>query len=167
MRPRRAHGLMMRRIDVHRRGPHDPVQQRPRRHRNRMPRLMPRVGLLMRQCIGHAGRDMLDQCPPQRHRQQLLPAANPQHRHVPGERPLHQRQFRLRPPRLQRHRAMHRPVAIQRGIDIERPSGDNQRIKPVKILARQFRMMRQRQRQPARRRNRARIVGAQRIPRIF
>ena len=65
-------------------GADDPVQQGAGRDLHRMAGLVARVGLLVRQRIGHLIRDMLDQLAAQHDMQQLLAAADAEHRLVSG-----------------------------------------------------------------------------------
>ena len=76
--------------------------------------------------------DVLDQRAAERHRQQLLAAADAQHRHVPRQRAAHQRQFGRGAALLQRHRRVTSAVAVQRRIDVERAAGDDQRVEPCR-----------------------------------
>ena len=162
-----AHGLVMRRIHPHRPAADDLGEQRARQHPHLMPRLVARIGLLMRQRVRHRVRNMLDQRSAQRHRQQLLAAANPQHRHVPRQRPAQQRQLRRGPALFQRHRLVPPGIAVQRRIHVEPAAGDHQRVDPVQIGFGQVGPVRQRHGQPATGRDRVRVIGTQRIPGEF
>ena len=69
---------------VHRQlvGADDPVQQRAGRDLHRMAGLVARVGLLVRQRVGHRIGNVLDQLAAQHDMQQLLAAADAEHRLV-------------------------------------------------------------------------------------
>ena len=99
--------------------------------------------------------------------EQLLAAADPQHRHVARQRAAQHRQLRLRARPLQAGGRVHLIVAVQRRVDVERPPGHHQRVQRVEIRLRQPRMMRQRHRQTARVRYGVGIVGAHRVPGIL
>ena len=160
----RRHRLVMRRIHRHARAAHDARQQCPRRDGDLMPRLRARVRLLMRERAGDLVRDVLDQRPAEGDGEQLLPAADPQHRHVAFQCGARRRQLEIRPPRLQRHLRMRRPAAPQRRIHVEGPAGHQQPVHLVQVGPGEVRMMRQRDRQPPRRDHGREIVLPQRVP---
>ena len=95
-RPGRLDRLMVGAVDreVFRSG--NAVQQGSGDHPDIMAGLVARVRLAVRQCPRHLVRDMLDQGAAQRHIQQLLAAADPEHRHLVGRARSGSRQVRRR-----------------------------------------------------------------------
>src|SRR3984893_7965288 len=87
-RPGRLDRLMMRAVDPEAVHSGDAVKESGRDHPDGMPGLVARIGLAMRQAIRDFVRDMLDQGAAERDIQELLAAADPEYRHVLGERAL-------------------------------------------------------------------------------
>ena len=139
----------------------------PRLMATRMAGFVARIGLLVLQRVGDGVGDVLDQRAAQRHRQKLLAAADAEHRHVARQRAVGQREFGGGAAFLQRHRGVPVGVAVQRGIDVERAAGDDQRVDAVEIVRRERCIVRQRDRQAAGRDDGIGIVLPDRIPGIF
>ncbi len=138
-----AHGLMVGRVHLHFGRPDDAVQQGAGDDLHGVSGLMARVGLLVRQRVGHGVRDVLDQRAAQRHRQELLAAADAEHRQVARQCAAQQRQFGLGAGFLQRDGVVAGAVAVQRRIDIEGAAGDDQRVDAVEQIGGQGWQMRQ------------------------
>ena len=81
-------GLVMGAVHLELVGADDAMQLRAAGDLDRVAGLVARVGLLVGQRIGHRLRDVLDQFAAQHDVQQLLAAADPQHRLVGRQRPL-------------------------------------------------------------------------------
>ncbi len=110
---------------------------------------------------------MLDQRAAERDREQLLAAADAEHRQVAGERAAGQRELGRGAALLQRHRRMPPGIAVERRIDVEGAARHHQRVEPVEPLPGQRRVVRQRDRQAAGGDDRLGVVLPQRIPGIF
>ena len=134
---------------------------------HRMAGLVARVGLLVRQGVGHGVGDVLDQRAAERHRQQLLAAADAQHRHVARQRAAQQRQFGRGAAFLQRDGVVPGGVAVQRRIDVEGAAGDHQGVDAVEQVGGQGGQVRQRHRQAAGAGDGVGVVGAQGVPGVF
>ena len=107
---------------------------------------------------------MLDQRAAEDDVQQLLAAADAEHRHVAGERPLGDLDLEGGAPGLQLHRGVARLGAEEGGIDVEGPAGHHQPVDAVEIGCRLRRLMGQQDGQAPRPRDGLAIVLAQRIP---
>ena len=87
-RPGGLDRLMVRTVDPEAGHSGDAVEEGAGDYPDGMPRLVARVGLAMCQAIRDFVRDMLDQGAAESDIQELLAAADPEHRHVLGERTL-------------------------------------------------------------------------------
>src|SRR5262245_58500450 len=85
--------LMMRAVDGQRLSAGDAVQQRTRPDPDIVARLVARVRLAMRQRVGNLIRDVLDQRAAEYDVEELLAAADAEHRQVPGESTAGDREF--------------------------------------------------------------------------
>ena len=114
----------------------------------------------MRERVGDAVRDVLDQRAAERHREQLLAAADAEHRHAARQRAACQRELRRGAPLLQRHRRVPPGLAVERRIHVEGAARHHQRVEPVEPVLREAGLVRQRDRQAARRDDRRRRNSA-------
>ena len=156
--------LMVRRIDRQLVRADDRMQLGARHHADRMPGLVARVGLLVRQRLYHRIGNVLDQFSAQHDMQQLLPAADAQHRHVALQRPLRDGELERRAPVLGHHRAVLRAAVVVGRIDVEGPACHHQPVDARQIVFRLVGIVRQGDGQAAGRAHRRKIVLARRIP---
>jgi hypothetical protein len=84
-RPRGLDRLVMGAVDAERIASRDAMEERPRDHPDRIRGLVARVRLAVRQAIRDFVWNVLDQGPAERNIQELPAAADPEHRHFPGE----------------------------------------------------------------------------------
>ena len=148
-------------------GSDDLVKQRVRPDRDLVSRFVARVGLLVGERALDFVRDVLDQRAAQRYRQQLLAAANAQHRQVPGERALSHRHLEGGAPVLGGDARMFFGCPEKRRVDVEISARDHEPVEPVEVMVREVGFMRQQHRKATRAGDDAGIILAQRIPRKF
>ena len=109
-------------------------------------------------------RNVLDQRAAEYDVQQLLAAADAEHRHVPVERLACNRPFEGGARVLGRDRRVPLGRAEQRRVDIEGAAGDDQAMDEHQVVLRPVRLMRQQHRQSARVADGAAVVLAEREP---
>ena len=159
--------LMVGRIDVHLLGADDIVQLGAGFDGDFVPRLVPGIGLFVLKGPRHFVRDMLDQRAAKHHRQQLLAAADAEHRHVALQRCPRDGDFKLGAVLFQGHGIVGAVVAVKGRIDIEIAAGHHQRIDAGQQFARQIGLVGQDQRHPAGLGHRRCVVVAERVPGEF
>ena len=164
-RPGGLDRLMVRAVDPDSVHSGDAVKESAGNHPDGMPGLVARVGLAMRQAIRDFVRDMLDQGAAKRDIQELLAAADPEHRHVSGERAVCGGELEGSAAVLGLDCRVPRRLPEQRRVDIEAAAGDDQAIDPPEIGRGGVGIVRQQDRQPAGTAHRIAIILADRIPR--
>ena len=155
---------MMGAVDRQGLGLHDVMEPRPDRNAHLMPGFVAGVRLLMGQRVLHFIGEVLNQRAAQGHGQQLLPAANAEHRAVLLQKAFGQSQFKVRTVGLQHHRVVFGLFPKQRWVHIKSTTRDDQAVNQISILIHQADIRRQYERQAPGCRNRRAIVHAQRIP---
>src|SRR5690242_65517 len=160
----RLHRLVMGAVDLKLIGTADAMEQGALGDADAMARLRARIGLLMGERVADLVRDVLDQGAAENDVQQLLTAADAEHRHVAGERALGDLDLEGGALRLQLHRGMARRRTEQGGIDIEGPARHHQPVDAVEIGAGLLRLMGQQDGQASGPDHRLAIILAQRIP---
>ena len=111
--------LVMGAVDRQASGPGDPVQQRARHDRDLMAGLGARIGLLVGQRARHGIRDVLDQRAAQHDVEQLLAAADAEHRQVAVQRASRDRPLEPGAALLEPDGGVPVAAAVQRGVDVE------------------------------------------------
>src|SRR5262249_47375577 len=130
-RPRRLDRLMMRAVNAEALYAGDAVEQGAGDDPDRVSGLAARVRLAMRQAIRDFVWDGLRQCAPKRNIHELLPAADPEHRHPSLQRPLRGGELERGAAVLGLDGRMPRFGTEQRRVDIKTAAGDDQ---PVDLL---------------------------------
>ena len=156
--------LMVRRVDRELRRAADPRQPRARCERDRMARLVARVGLLVGQGPRHLVGDVLDQGAAEHHVEQLLAAADAEHRHVARQRGAGGGQLEFRAPVLGRNRGVARIGAEVDRVDVKGAAGNDQAVEPLEERAGVLRLVRQQHRQATAAHHRLAVVLANRVP---
>jgi hypothetical protein len=105
--------------------------------------------------------------PPSATASSCWPPQHAQYGHVAAKRTLGQREFRFGAVFLEGHGGVAGTVAIQRRINVECAARHDQAVDEVEIISRQRRVVRHRDRQPARRGYRVQVVSAQCIPGVL
>ena len=151
-----AVGLIGRRLvmgAVHRQlvGADDAVQLRALRHFHHMAGLVARIGLLVGQRRLDRVGNVLDQLAAQHDVQQLLAAADAQHRLVLRQRAPGDAELEGGAAVLGDHGRVPRAAVIVGGIDVEGAAGHHQRVDALEIVGDPVGLVRQRHRQAARR----------------
>ena len=148
-------------------GADDAVQLCSLRDLHEVAGLVARIGLLVRQRLGDGVGNMLDQPATQHHVQELLAAADAQHRLVLRQRALRHGELEGRAPVLGDHGGVLGPAVIVGRVDIEGAAGHDQRVDTLEIVGDAVRLVRQGDRQAAGGIDGVEIVLAQRIPGKF
>jgi len=112
-------------------------------------------------------RNVLDQGPAEHDIQQLLAAADAEHRHPSGKRAFGRGELESCTAVLGSDTRVAGRSAEQRGIDVEAAASDDEPVDPVEISGSGIGVVRQQDRQPAGPANRVSVVFADRIPRKF
>jgi acyl-CoA thioester hydrolase len=159
--------LVMRAVDREVGGAGDAMQQRTGDYLDGMSRLVSRVRLTVRYAARDFVRDVLDQGAAEHDIQQLLAAADAEHRHPSGERALRRGEFESGPAVFGGDTRMAGRRAEQRGIDIEAAASDDEPVDPIEIGASGIGVVRQQDRQPTGPTDRIAIVFADRVPGKF
>ena len=130
-----AHRLVVRGVHRHRRGAGDAGEQRARRDRDLVPRLVARVRLLVLERRGDRVGDVLDQVPPSATARSCSPPQMPSTGMSRAERAPRQRQLGFGAAFLERDGRVPVGVAVEGGIDVEGAAGDDQRVDAVQLVA--------------------------------
>ena len=157
-------GLVVRAVHLEFVGADDAVKLRAPGHLHDMAGLVARIGLLVRQRIGDGVGDVLDQLAAQHDVQQLLAAADAEHRLVLRQGTLGHAELEGGAAILGDDRRVARAAAIVGGIDVERAAGHHQRVDTLEIVGDPVGLVRQRNCQTTRRVDRVEVVLAQRVP---
>ena len=157
--------LMMRAVDREVGGSGDAMQQRAGDHPDGMSRLVSRVRLAVRHAARDLVGDVLDQGSAERDIQQLLAAADAEHRHPSGKRAPRGGELEGGPAVLGGDARVPGRRAEQRRIDVEAAAGDDEPVDPVEISGSGIGVVRQQDRQPAGPADRIAVVLADRVPR--
>ena len=146
-------------------GPGDAMEQGAGDDPHVVPGLVARVGLAVRQGIRDLVGDVLDQGAAERHVEQLLAAADAEHRHLAGKRASGRGELERGAAILGGDRRMPGRRAEQRRIDVEPAAGHDQPVDMVEIILGGIGLVRQQDRQSAGAAHRVAVILADRIPR--